>query len=155
MITDVEDACFIVNKNSIVRESILNCGMKKLNGLDIDSDFMSVLSLQSTTISEFHYGILGGFHSVINMEKSSIINSRGTAVKLANPRIFKMQTCIFQKIQGIGLDIVLVATPLTLSPNEGPEQSLSYSYGKSKNVSCKIVVNSTRFIAIEGITCRA
>jgi hypothetical protein len=45
-----------------------------------NSKFTGILSLQSTTIADFHYGILNGFQSVINMERSSIINNRGIGI---------------------------------------------------------------------------
>lgn len=46
------------------------------------SEFVGVISLQSTTISDFYNGLLGGYNSIINLDKSSIINVRGAAIKL-------------------------------------------------------------------------
>jgi len=53
-----------------------------------------VISLNSCTISDFHYGIIGGYNSIINLDKSSIINVRGTAVRIIHPRIFKITACV-------------------------------------------------------------
>lgn len=44
-------------------------------------DFVGVISLQSTTISDFYCGILGGFNCIVNCDKSSFINMRGTSIK--------------------------------------------------------------------------
>jgi len=74
----------------------------------LSSDYLGVVSLQSTTVSDFHYGILGGFQSIINLEKSSIINVRGTTIKAVNPKIFKLNGCVFQKASKGALDIRLV-----------------------------------------------
>ena len=75
---DVKDCCFCLNQKSMVGST-----------LDIDSDYSGLLSLQSTTITDFHFGVLSGFSSILNLEKSSIINGRGSALRLANPKIFK------------------------------------------------------------------
>lgn len=75
---EVKDCCFLINGRSIIG----NIG-------DLENDFIGVLSLQSTTIADFHFGVLAGFHSIVNLEKSSIINGRGSAIRVVNPRIFK------------------------------------------------------------------
>ena len=82
----------------------------------MSNDFVGVLSLQSTTISDFHYGIIGGYNSIVNLEKSSIINNRGTAIKLIHPRIFKMQASIIQKSDDDGIEITFIQ-----NKNEKPE----------------------------------
>jgi hypothetical protein len=71
----VEDCCFAINRDSVLPNHNLN----KLNNND---DFVGVISLQSTTISDFHDGLLGGINSIINCDKSSFINMRGTAMKI-------------------------------------------------------------------------
>ena len=80
---------------------------KKLE-VELSSAFVGVVSLQSTTISDFHYGILGGYNSIVNLDKSSVINMRGVGIKLIHPRIFKMQSCIIQKVEEDGIDIIMI-----------------------------------------------
>lgn len=55
---------------------------------------MGVISLNSTTINDFYNGIIGGYNSIINLDKSSIINTRGTAIRMINPRIFKISSSV-------------------------------------------------------------
>jgi hypothetical protein len=64
-----------------------------------------VISLQSTTISDFYYGFFGGFDSIINCEKSSFINMRGTAIKMIKPKIVKITSCVIQRAEGDGIDL--------------------------------------------------
>ena len=51
-IKEVKDCCFCIKKVSL---------NPKIQNQFMSTDFMGVLSLQSTTISDFHYGILGDF----------------------------------------------------------------------------------------------
>lgn len=53
-----------------------------------------MISLNSTTISDFHYGVIGGYNSIINLDSSSLIDIRGTAIKVIHPKIFKMSSCV-------------------------------------------------------------
>lgn len=91
-------------------------------------------------MTDFHYGVLGGFNSIVNLEKSSIINGRGSALRLANPKIFKVQNCIYQKIVDITIDLRLVETPQTL---------INIDY-LAKVVPIKLNVSNTRFISLDG-----
>jgi len=72
---------------------VLKPGKEKLE-IDLNSEFIGVISLNSTTISDFHNGVLGGYNSIINLDKSSIINSRGTAIRMIHPRIFKLSSSV-------------------------------------------------------------
>lgn len=64
-----------------------------------------MISLQSTTISDFYFGVLGGYNSILNCDKSSFINLRGTAVKMIQARILKMTSSVIQRTDGDGIDI--------------------------------------------------
>ncbi len=94
-INDVQDYCFSMNPCS--GEKPLFFKSKKLaEDYKMNEDaFVGVLSLQSTTIADFHCGILAGSQSVINLYSSSIINNRGIGIKVVNPRILKVDGCIF------------------------------------------------------------
>ena len=105
---DVEDCCFAMNIGSIVPVS-KNGGKAEI---ELQSDFVGVISLQSTTISDFHHGILAGYNSIINLDKSSLINIRGTAIKVVHPRIFKMSSSVIQKVEEDGVDIKLIQPKL-------------------------------------------
>jgi hypothetical protein len=73
-----------------------------------NSDFVGVISLNSTTISDFHYGVLGGMNSIINIDKSSLINLRGTALRLVHPRILKVTSSVIQVTEEDGIVIKIV-----------------------------------------------
>jgi len=134
--TDVEDCCFCLNKRSIPAHSD-----------EDDQEYVGVISLSSTTISDFHYGILGGSSSIINMDKSSVINNRGTAIRVVNPRVLKVQGAVFQKIAKTSIEIRLYETPDSMlregSVPRSHENEASYS-------GSKLFVNQSRFIALEG-----
>jgi hypothetical protein len=80
--------------------------------IELQSDFVGVVSLQSTTVSDFHHGILAGYNSIVNLDKSSLINLRGTAIKVVHPRIFKMSSSVIQKVEEDGIEIKLIQPKL-------------------------------------------
>ena len=111
---------------------------------------MGVLSLQSTTISEFHFGILGGIQSIIDLDKSSIINCRGTAIKVANPRIFKVQNCVFQKVSDCTIEVKFVESEgLVVQRGNGQGEKAQVTQRRGKLLTSKVIINQNRFINIE------
>ena len=84
--TDVEDFCFGMNIHALCNE-----------------EFVGVISLNSTTVSDFHFGIVAGFNSIINLDKSSIINTRGVAIRSLQPRILKITSSVIQQCEEDGI----------------------------------------------------
>lgn len=131
---DVEDCCFCLNKRSVSASSE-------------DEDYVGVISLQSTSISDFHFGILGGSSSIINLDKSSVINNRGTAIRVINPRVLKVQGAVFQKISGTSIEVRLYETADSLLKEGSAPRLHENEPGYSGS---KLLVNQSRFIALEG-----
>jgi hypothetical protein len=78
-------------------------------------NFIGVISLNSTTISDFYYGIIGGPNSIMNCEKSSFINIRGTALKIYSPKVLKVTSSVIQKCTNEGIDIYLLSSENSFS----------------------------------------
>jgi hypothetical protein len=74
-IQEIEDCCFSINAEST-------------------PGFIGVVSLQSTTISDFFYGLIGGTECIINCDKSSFVNIRGQAIRLVEPKIAKITSSV-------------------------------------------------------------
>ena len=105
---EIEDCCFAINL-----ESLMNTDQSASDNKQVTTnsdDFVGVISLQSTTISDFHYGLIGGLNSIINCDKSSFINLRGTAMRIVHPRIVKITSSVIQKVDGDGINIQMVET---------------------------------------------
>lgn len=89
---DVEDTCFAINYEQGGFHKNQNPNNK---GVTRDfCDFIGVISLQSTTITDFHFGVLGGQNAILTCDKSSFINMRGTAIQMMQPRIMKMTSSV-------------------------------------------------------------
>jgi hypothetical protein len=86
----VQDSAFIMNRKSLQQ----NSGLSQ----QTQEEFVGVISLQSTTISDFFFGVVVGPYSLLNCDKSTFLNMRGTAVKAELPKVLKLTSCIFQKI---------------------------------------------------------
>lgn len=104
---------------------------------------MGVISLQSTTISDFFYGVLSGPYTLLNCDKSTFLNMRGTAVKVDSPKVLKLTSCIFQKVLQSAVDISLGKE---LKQSHESNQSLSVSSSNQNEVQRKIMVSSNRII---------
>lgn len=102
-IQDVEDCCFAINSESILPL----IGAQKSEGQGV-KEFVGVISIQSTTITDFYYGILGGFDSIVNCERSSLINLRGPAIKMIQPKIAKITSSVIQRVTSDGIDIKFI-----------------------------------------------
>jgi len=83
---ELQDSCFAINFNSLLSDEEFRGG---------DDGFIGVVSLQSTTIADFYYGVLAGANAICNLDKSSCLNMRGIAVKAIQPRILKVTNCVF------------------------------------------------------------
>lgn len=103
----------------------------------MDQQFTGVLCLRSTTIADFHYGILNGHQAVVNMDKSSIINNRGIGIQAVNPRILKVDGCIFQNSSSDAINITLLNTP---------QYEVNAENIQINPLSCKILIASSRFM---------
>jgi hypothetical protein len=70
-------------------------GIQKPNiTIQSKEDYVGVISLCSTTVSDFYFGLLGGYNSIINCDKSSFINMRGTSIKMIKPQIVKITSSV-------------------------------------------------------------
>jgi len=83
----VQDAAFIMNWKAPQQNSQLS--------QQVQEEFVGVISLQSTTISDFFFGVVAGPYSLLNCDKSTFQNMRGTAVKVDLPKVLKLTSCIF------------------------------------------------------------
>eukprot|EP00347_Sterkiella_histriomuscorum_P013188 403365673 len=137
---DVEDCCFAMNTLSIYPSQ--KQGITK-GEIELQSDFIGVISLNSTTISDFYNGIIGGYNSIINLDKSSIINSRGTAIKMIHPRIFKISSSVIQKCEEDALDIKI------LQPSKEKYNQQQELEQKQMGQQRKILIQANRFVQVK------
>jgi hypothetical protein len=110
-------------------------------------EFVGVISLQSTTISDFYNGLMGGYNSIINLDKSSIINVRGAAIKLIHPRFFKITSSVIQKTEEEGIEIKLIQ-PKSIKKANGIFSREKDIIESSKSFQRRIIIQSNRLIGI-------
>ena len=118
---DVEDFCFIVNNRS-----------------SLDSSTPTSLLLSSTTILDFHFGILASPGSHLDLDKASLLNHRGGGFKAVNPKVLRADNCVFQNVLcGDAISVTLV---------EGPGYEMRPG---AQKVKCKVSIKACRFLNLQ------
>ena len=64
-----------------------------------------MLSVQSCTIVGFYNCVLGGVNSIVNIDRSSILQARGGAVFMLNPKVLKITGSRVEKANGHGVEV--------------------------------------------------
>lgn len=83
-----------ISKNKIICFQIMNCKSTKLN--NIKTSNVSILTLISTTVSQFYQTIRAGENSIVNIEKCSINRNLSKPIAILNPLITKIVDTVFE-----------------------------------------------------------
>jgi len=121
-VTEIEDTCFSMNSAPFEESR--------------SGSFVGVVSLQSTTVSDFFFGVTCGVDSMLNCDKSSFVNIRGRAITLLQPKFAKITSSVIQKCGLEGIDIKLL--------EREPHDLIS-----SELVKRKILIQANRLISTQ------
>lgn len=95
---DIRDYCFVLN---LPDDS---------TGLSAVPEYSGLVSLSSTTIQNFMFGIYCGADAILTCEQSSFIALRagGCAIKSYKPKLLKVMNGSIQKCEANGVHVTLV-----------------------------------------------
>ena len=89
---ECEDACFVLNARSFASRNP-------------DDDFEGLLSVQSCSINGFYHCVLAGVNSTVNVDRSSLLQARGTAVKTLNPKVLRVSSSSIERAFGHAVEV--------------------------------------------------
>ena len=89
---DCEDSCFALNFGSFTSRNP-------------DDDFEGLLNVQSCSITGFYHCVLAGVNSTVNVDRSSLLQARGSAVSSLNPKVLCVTSSRLERAFGHGVEV--------------------------------------------------